>query len=97
MTLYLSSPSCSRVRFSVPPPLGDSSQKNVKFTLSDASRLIFSPLPRLESALRDAKGGGLERALLEVVVSKTVATREEARRRVSVRRLMRAVSLVFGS
>eukprot|EP00752_Nemacystus_decipiens_P002246 g2129.t1 len=54
--------------------------KHVKFTLSDASRLIFAPLPKLESALRDAKGGGLERALLEVVVSKTVATREEARR-----------------
>ncbi|CAM9598989.1 unnamed protein product, partial [Ectocarpus sp. 12 AP-2014] len=39
--------------------------KNVKFTLSDASKLISAPLPKLESALRDAKGGGLERALLE--------------------------------
>ncbi|CAM9118141.1 unnamed protein product, partial [Hapterophycus canaliculatus] len=52
--------------------------KNVKFTLADASKLISAPLPKLESALRDAKGGGLERALLEVVVSKTVTSRAAA-------------------
>lgn len=57
-----------------------SSQKNVKFTLTDASKLISAPLPKLESALRDAKGGGLERALLEVVVSKTVTSSAAARR-----------------
>ncbi|CAM9144280.1 unnamed protein product [Scytosiphon promiscuus] len=53
--------------------------KNVKFTLADASKLISAPLPKLESALRDAKGGGLERALLEVVVSKTVTSSAAAR------------------
>lgn len=57
-----------------------SPQKNVKFTLADASKLISAPLPKLESALRDAKGGGLERALLEVVVSKTVTSGAAARR-----------------
>ena len=47
-------------------------------TIPDASKLITAPLPRLKSALRGAKGGGLERALLEVVVSNTVSTRAGA-------------------
>lgn len=55
-------------------------QKNDKFTIPEASKLISAPLPKLESALRGAKGGGLERALLEVVVSKTVTSKDEARR-----------------
>lgn len=62
-----------------PPPAPPPTQKNdKKFTIPDASKLISAPLPELKSALREAKGGGLERALLEVVVSKTVKTRGDA-------------------
>lgn len=53
-------------------------QKSDKMTIAEASKLINAPLPRLKSALKAAKGGGLERALLEVVVSKTVTTRAGA-------------------
>lgn len=65
---------------SLSPSRCDPLQKNVKFSLSDASSLISAPLPKLKSVLKDAKGGGLERALLEVVVSKTVTSRAGATR-----------------
>lgn len=56
-------------------------QKNDKeWTLDAASALIFAPLKKLQSVLRTAKGGGLERALLEVVVSKIVKSRADANR-----------------
>lgn len=48
--------------------------------LGIARNLISTPLPPLESALRRATGGGLERALLEAVVSKLVNSRADATR-----------------
>ncbi|CAM9777997.1 unnamed protein product [Discosporangium mesarthrocarpum] len=51
--------------------------------LEVARDLISSPLKPLKSALRTAAGGGLERALLEVVVSGVVRTASDARRFVS--------------
>ncbi|CAM9113139.1 unnamed protein product [Sphacelaria rigidula] len=51
--------------------------------LATAINLITAPLPPLKSALLEATGGGLERALLEAVVSKVVTTRADARRFVS--------------